>query len=313
MASLSSKLFSPYLFPLRLPREPRPPQLAGSKLPPPAAEIDEGPTARVRRFKLWSEQVGDLRVTLLDPTRRGALKMRDNETRYRTFVVPSPPQPEYGRLSPSHRPFQIDPQPLRLPPLPSPPFTLLPETIINPRKTKIPKKERERTHERLLEHKWILDQEHERRFRRGMAAIMADVLELQEANTQEFFRAIRKDSTAIYAYLDPLEISLVANRDEVHRMVKEEERKRRKREKKKTNKELEKEAEARLNEERKRLETEREAEASRNRMEGLRRTMDESQITPDSEAFIIPFPLPAKTCPQEQYDKIARGIAHLPY
>lgn len=96
-------------------------------------------------------------------------------------------------------------------------------------------------------------------------------------------------------------------------MVKEEERKRRKREKKKTNKELEKEAEARLNEERKRLETEREAEASRNRMEGLRRTMDESQITPDSEAFIIPFPLPAKTCPQEQYDKIARGIAHLPY
>ncbi|KIR30645.1 hypothetical protein I309_00783 [Cryptococcus deuterogattii LA55] len=106
---------------------------------------------------------------------------------------------------------------------------------------------------------------------------MADVLEFQEANTipvesgteytwkegvnlncvmalQEFFRAIRKDSTAIYAYLDPLEISLVAKRDEVHRMVKEEERKRRKRKKKKANKELEKEAEVRLNEERERLE-----------------------------------------------------------
>ncbi|KIR55976.1 hypothetical protein I315_01040 [Cryptococcus gattii Ru294] len=244
MASLSSKLFSPYLFPRGRPREPRPPQLAGSKLPPPAAENDERPTARVRRFKLWSEQVGDLRVTLLDPTRRGALKMRDNETRYRTFVVPSPPQPEC-RLSPSHRSFQIDPQPLRLPPLHSPPSTLSPETLINPKKIKIPKKERERTHERLLEHRWILDQEHERRFRRGMAAIMTDVLEFQKANTQEFFRAIRKDSTAIYAYLDPLEISLVANRDEVHRMVKEEERKRRKREKKKANKELEKEAEAR--------------------------------------------------------------------
>lgn len=117
---------------------------------------------------------------------------------------------------------------------------------------------------------------------------------LNHIHSQEFFRAIRKDSTAIYAYLDPLEISLVANRDEVHRMVKEEERKRRKREKKKANKELEKEAEARLNEERERLETEREAEASLNRMEGLRRTIDESQITPDSEAFITPFPLSPK-------------------
>ncbi|ADV21389.1 hypothetical protein I305_00537 [Cryptococcus gattii E566] len=309
MASLSSKLFSPYLFPRGRPREPRPAQLAGSKLPPPAAEIDERPMARVRRFKLWSEQVGDLRVTLLDPTRRDAINMRDNETRYRTFVVPSPPQPEC-RLSPSHRSFQIDPQPLRLPPLHSPPSTLSPETLINPKKTKIPKKERERTHERLLEHRWILDQEHERRFRRGMAAIMTDVLEFQKANTQEFFRAIRKDSTAIYAYLDPLEISLVANRDEVHRMVKEEERKRRKREKKKANKELEKEAEARLNEERERLETEREAEASLNRMEGLRRTIDESQITPDS--FHYTLSAFAKTCTQEQYDKVARHIANLP-
>lgn len=102
--------------------------------------------------------------------------------RYRAFVVPSPPQPGYGLLSRSHRSFQIDPQPLWLPPLLSPPSTLSPETLINPRKTKIPKKERERTHERLLEHKWLLDQEHERRFRRGMAAIMADVLEFQMAS-----------------------------------------------------------------------------------------------------------------------------------
>lgn len=112
------------------------------------------------------------------------------------------------------------------------------------------------------------------------------------AHSQEFFRAIRKDSTAIYAYLDPLEISLVAKRDEVHRMVKEEERKRRKRKKKKANKELEKEAEVRLNEERERLETEREAETSLNRMEGMRRTIDESQITPDSEPSLPPFLFP---------------------
>lgn len=132
-------------------------------------------------------------------------------------------------------------------------------------------------------------------------------------HSQEFFRAIRKDSTAIYAYLGPLEFSLVANRDEVYRMVKEEERKRRKREKKKANKELEKEAEARLNEERERLETERKAEASLNLMEGLGRTIDAIQITLDSEAFITPFPLLAKTCTQEQHDKVARHIAHLPY
>ncbi|KAE8540271.1 hypothetical protein D1P53_004211 [Cryptococcus gattii VGV] len=255
--------------------------------------------------------------------------------RYRAFVVPSPPQPEYGRLSPSHRPFQIDPQPLRLPPLPSPPVTLLPETIINPRKTKIPKKERWRTHERLLEHKWILGQEHERRFRRGMAAIMADVLKFQEANAipaesgteytwkeginlncvmalQEFFGAIRKDSTAIYAYFDPLEISLVANRDEVHRMVKEEERKRRKREKKKANKELEKEAEARLNEERGRLESEREAEASLNCIEGLRRATDEVKSLPTLRPPLPPFLFPPKPALKSSTTR-SPDLAHLPY
>ncbi|OXB38689.1 hypothetical protein J007_01499 [Cryptococcus neoformans] len=264
MASLSSKLFSPNLFPRRLPREPRPPQLAGSKLPPPAAEIDERSTARIRRFKLWSEQVGDLRVTLLDPRRRGYLAKR------RTFVVPSPPRPEYGRLSPFHRPFQIDPQPFRLPSLPSPPLTISPEIMINTKKGNIPKKERERTHERLLEHKWVLDQEHERRFRRGMAAIMADMLEYQESNTQEFFRAIRKDSTAIYSYLDPIDIAPVANRDEVHKVVKKEERKRKKKEKKKADKKMKREAEARLNEESEILEAE-EAEASRKPVDELRK------------------------------------------
>ncbi|OWZ79423.1 hypothetical protein C365_01684 [Cryptococcus neoformans Bt85] len=280
MASLSSKLFSPNLFPRRLPREPRPPQLAGSKLSPPAAEIDERPTARIRRFKLWSEQVGDLRVTLLDPRRRGYL------AKHRTFVVPSPPRPEYGRLSPFHRPFQIDPQPFRLPPLPSPPLTLSPEIITNTKKGNIPKKERERTHERLLEHKWVLDQEHERRFRRGMAAIMADMLEFQESNTQEFFRAIRKDSAAIYSYLDPIDIAPVANRDEVHKVVKKEELKRKKKEKKKADKKMKREAEARLNEESEILEAE-EAEAARKPVDELRKTVSESQITPDSEGFII--------------------------
>lgn len=135
-------------------------------------------------------------MTLLDPTRRGALKMRDNESTMADTLIsngrlssqvsrlcrPVTSPTRYGLLSRSHRSFQIDPQPLWLPPLLSPPSTLSPETLINPRKTKIPKKERERTHERLLEHKWLLDQEHERRFRRGMAAIMADVLEFQMAS-----------------------------------------------------------------------------------------------------------------------------------
>lgn len=99
------------------------------------------------------------------------------------FVVPSPPRPEFGRLSPSHRPFHIDPQPFRHSILPPPSLMLSSEVMINSKNDKISKKERERTHERLLEHKWVLDQEHERRFRRGMAAIMEDVLEFQRSNT----------------------------------------------------------------------------------------------------------------------------------
>lgn len=210
------------------------------------------------------------------------------------------------------------------------------EVMINSKNDKISKKERERTHERLLEHKWVLDQEHERRFRRGMAAIMEDVLEFQRSNTmpaesgigykwkegvdlncvmafREFFCAVRKDSTAIYSYLDPIDIAPVANRDEVHKMVKKVERRRKKRERKKADKKMKRETESRLNEESERLKAEWEAEATRNPMDELRETTNESQITPNSEASITPFPPPAETCTQEQDDEIARLITHLLY
>lgn len=169
-----------------------------------------------------------------------------------------------------------------------------------------------------------------------MAAIMEDVLEFQRSNTmpaesgigykwkegvdlncvmafREFFCAVRKDSTAIYSYLDPIDIAPVANRDEVHKMVKKVERRRKKRERKKADKKMKRETESRLNEESERLKAEWEAEATRNPMDELRETTNESQITPNSEASITPFPPPAETCTQEQDDEIARLITHLLY
>lgn len=69
-------------------------------------------------------------------------------------------------------------------------------------------------------------------------------------------------------------------------MVKKEELKRKKKEKKKADKKMKREAEARLNEESEILEAE-EAEVSRKPVDELRKTVSESQITPDSEGFII--------------------------
>ena len=43
--------------------------------------------------------------------------------------------------------------------------------------------ERKVVRQRLLQHKWVLDQEHERRFRRGMGAIMGNVVEFERTNT----------------------------------------------------------------------------------------------------------------------------------
>lgn len=71
IASLRAKIFSPTFKPPRPGRIPNPPSLAGSRLPPPCAEIDERPRVRRRRFKLWKDNVVELRVAVLNPRKRG--------------------------------------------------------------------------------------------------------------------------------------------------------------------------------------------------------------------------------------------------
>ncbi|ODO07636.1 hypothetical protein L198_01217 [Cryptococcus wingfieldii CBS 7118] len=223
--ALSAKYFTPFFKPQRVYTDPKPPSLAWSKLPPPAAEIDERPRGRVRRFRVWGQAAPELRVVVLDPRRRGWL------VRYRSFVVPSPPDAEYGRLTPSKRPFVIAPQPFTRPSTPAP----LTSPILS-------KKERARQHEKLLEHKWVLDMEHERRFKIGMMTMMKVVMYFQETNTTEFFKAIRKNSNNIFSYVDPRYLAPVPMRDEVHKEVKRYEKKEKKRKKKKEEKKrLEKE------------------------------------------------------------------------
>lgn len=71
LQATSSRLFSPFLKSPRIPTQPNPPALASSRLPPPAAEIDERPRYRVRRFRLWRDNAPALRKIVLDPTQRG--------------------------------------------------------------------------------------------------------------------------------------------------------------------------------------------------------------------------------------------------
>ncbi|TYJ53626.1 hypothetical protein B9479_005713 [Cryptococcus floricola] len=68
--ALSGKYFTPFFKPQRLHTDPKPPSLAWSKLPPPAAEIDERPGGRVRRWRVWGRAAPELRVVVLDPRRR---------------------------------------------------------------------------------------------------------------------------------------------------------------------------------------------------------------------------------------------------
>ncbi|ODO12121.1 hypothetical protein I350_00907 [Cryptococcus amylolentus CBS 6273] len=291
--ALSAKYFSPFFKPQRLYTDPKPPSLAWSKLPPPAAEVDERPRGRVRRWRVWGQAAPELRVVVLDPRRRAWLM------RYRSFVVPSPPDGEQGRLIPSKRPFVIAPQSFRRPSTP-PPLTPLPPlpatTTIEP---KLSKKERARQHEKLLEHKWVLDMEHERRFRIGMGAMMKLVMCFQEGNTvwdkdgkpswklgtnmalvqeyTEFFKAIRKNSNNIFSYVDPRYLAPVPMREEVHREVKRYEKKEKKRKKKKEEKKRlekekeEKEKEEKEKEEKKRLEREKEIMRERERERDARK------------------------------------------
>ena len=71
---LAAKLFKPEINPNPRPvTSPAPPSLASSRLTYPLAEIDERPRWRVRRFKLWVNQVPSLLKCVLDPKKRGEL------------------------------------------------------------------------------------------------------------------------------------------------------------------------------------------------------------------------------------------------
>ena len=71
------RLFTPFLRPPRIHSKPSPPSLAASRLPPPAAEIDERPRYRVRRFRLWRDNAPALRMVVLDPRRRRMFSKRN--------------------------------------------------------------------------------------------------------------------------------------------------------------------------------------------------------------------------------------------
>lgn len=74
-----STLLSSALFHRRPDRDPVPPSLAYSRLPPPCAELDPSPKYRIRRFKKWRDQVPELRMALLDPKRRGKSSISQGE------------------------------------------------------------------------------------------------------------------------------------------------------------------------------------------------------------------------------------------
>ncbi|WRT66005.1 uncharacterized protein IL334_002956 [Kwoniella shivajii] len=341
----AEKLFNPNFKLPRKTRTPIPPSLSWSKLPPPAAEIDERPTARLRRFKKWKDVVPELRLVILDPKKRIHLR------RYQSYAVPAtmfsqrrkvlpiplfrctrpgllnadvqvkewswstpvkaktssaktvihdtPTEPSFPQrqemkftlssssgVDPPEHPIKsmLVARPAPCSPLlqsthpspPSHPSSTFPYTCTPPSPSppspywipplpdplpwhdeSIPRRHRKAIYQRLLEHKWILDQEHERRFRIGMSKLMDDIIEWQETmtipfdqwkkghkwkpeaalteieQTTEFFKAIRKKSLNIFLYLDPEQISYVPFRQRVHDLVKDEEnRKKRTKERK---------------------------------------------------------------------------------
>jgi hypothetical protein len=59
--------------------------------------------------------------------------------------------------------------------------TKSPQEDIKP--TRLSRDERHRRRERMKQHRWVLDVEHERRFRTGMWLLMEEVLEFQEEFT----------------------------------------------------------------------------------------------------------------------------------
>ncbi|WVQ65284.1 uncharacterized protein L199_003460 [Kwoniella botswanensis] len=378
----SLKLFNPNFKSTRTVREPTKPSLAWSKLPPPAAEIDERPTSRVRRFRLWKEVTPELRKVVLDRRKRFHLRryqsyaipatMSEEKRKLLPIPLPRPTRPGLPTLIPNEHewtwstPYKKRPRlrplskmkdntslvgegKLLTPPLspevqcfddenkdvmqvlrddgygitkahdvqleppcdmdvfegrqsyrtsqgqstvtsqrehsylngneapaisqehiPMDPKSssssywlppLAPSNDLPWRNKSIAKRTRNMNYQKLLEYKWILDQEHERRFRLGMQQLMRDMMEWQNDHTlpykewrrghkwkkdvdiqevqatTEFFRKIRKKSSNIFLYLSPKNIAQVPFRDRVHSLVKDEEdRKRRKREKKEAKK-----------------------------------------------------------------------------
>ncbi|WVW80500.1 hypothetical protein I302_102484 [Kwoniella bestiolae CBS 10118] len=420
----SLKLFNPNFKSLRPVRQPIKPSLAWSPLPPPAAEIDERPKFRVRRFKLWKEVTPELRRVVLDQRKRFHLR------RYQSYAVPSalsgqrrlfprlaqpgtatsisvddanewtwstpyrirprlgvvadndgsghslvgvgglltpplsasestkvskaeeeeglseevtkvsevdlPPPPEIqmqvqvsdrppGSISQGihHQPTpledaherereggpQPDPPPSSrsssppyiywLPPLP--PSNKLPWLDKS-----ISKKTRKIHYQRLLEHKWILDQEHERRFRVAMRGLMVDIMVWQEdktipfsewkkgrkwkdtvdlkeiEDTTEFFRKIRKKSTNVFLYLDPEEITYVPFRERVHELVKTEEDRKKRKKARKERKKREQEQQQQQPQEEEERQKEIQEEARRGKGDESPNTTDTSAILHDT-------------------------------
>lgn len=235
------RLFAPFLRPPRNPTFPTPPSLAASRLPPPAAEIDERPSYRVRRFRLWKENAPALRMAVLDPKRRSrsyclhGIRLTDMGIvqlwRYQSFAIPNVPFPRRGNLAfkwtPPPRPPSVTTQPVQatIPAAPghpeqtpstSPPgqiaqpnlaptqtqLTLAPiqtQPNVTPMRTqpnlpltqkpqtpspkiKKTKAERRVLWQRMLQNKYALDQEHERRFRGAMAVLTDNVVGFERKN-----------------------------------------------------------------------------------------------------------------------------------
>ena len=191
------RLFTPFLRPSRYQPQPSPPSLAASRLPPPAAEIDERPRYRVRRFRLWRDNAPTLRLAVLDPKRRrmsqaiprfqgidakiGVAQLR----RYQAFAIPNRSFPTKGSLAikwtpPPRNPATSVPthKPVGTAQYNTASHTMGPPAV--PAKT--PKWLRQAKYKRLLQNKYVLDQEYERRFRKGMSELMEWVLNFETEN-----------------------------------------------------------------------------------------------------------------------------------
>ena len=195
-----NRIFTPYFKSPRRRTHPRPPSLAASRLPPPCAEVDERPRFRIRRFKLWRDNIPALRLIVLDPNKRGErdvfvhrvgdgtpdpIALRTHVfllaelRRYQSFAIPnrsflrgsSSSSKHRGSLASKWTPYKPSPKP---PVIPG-------QGVIEPfKKTKA---QRRAEFQRMLQNKYVLNQEHERRFRLGMMSEMTGLIKFEWENT----------------------------------------------------------------------------------------------------------------------------------